>query len=325
MNYRETIAHETLEWMKRDPKALIMGAGVADNKGIFGTTKLAAEAFPDRVIETPLSENMLTGSLLGLAQEGWHPMLVHARSDFMTLSTEHLVNSLAKWKYMGGGDLNVSIRCIIGQGWGNGPQHTQSTAHWFASVPGLDVFMPTCPADIKREYALMTKEPAVRLIYEHRRLYETSLPDQVNRDGFGYVLIVGVSASRIETDEAAYILTTKMNLHAGAMSIVRFGAKADLSTFYAYPIKPKAILFADISPAGYGILSEIALQCAEAGIKVGRISPPAVPVPASEAIESQAYPTAEQIAQTALDLIGHDGIVDDGAVDNFKPADGSPF
>jgi acetoin:2,6-dichlorophenolindophenol oxidoreductase subunit beta len=326
MNFRETIANETVEWMRRDPKALILGVGVADLKGIFGTTRLAAVEFPDRVIETPLSENMLTGALLGLAQEGWHPMLVHARADFMTLSTEHLVNSLAKWKYMGGEELNVAVRCIIGQGWGNGPQHTQSNAHWFASVPGIEVWMPTSPGDISDLYSRAMKTPGVRAVYEHRRLYETSLEAVHTRSEARpeQIVLMGVSASRIDVEEAAGILAG-MGLDVRTMSPAVHRNDADYRTLFESE-RPKAVLFADISPGGYGLLGEIALQAAEAGIRVGRVSPPPLPVPASEAIEDTWYPSKYDIVQVALNLVDYQGQADvsDERMESFKP-EGGPF
>tara|TARA_R110002020_G_scaffold6351_3_gene26727 strand:- start:561 stop:1544 length:984 start_codon:yes stop_codon:yes gene_type:complete len=327
MNYRETIAAEILAWMDRDPKAIVMGVGVADNKGIFGTTKLAHDKYPDRVIETPLSENMLTGSLLGLAQEGFHPMLVHARSDFMTLSMEHLVNSLAKWKYMGGEQLNVTVRCIIGQGWGNGPQHTQSTAHWFASVPGLEVWMPTASSEIEMIYRDHFN-PSIRIIYEHRRLYETNLPYQHSWGPGDEILILTTSASRIDVENAVKILR-EVNIAADSLSLIHYtqGDWYWADFLQDAPMrKPKAILAVDISPGGWGILTEPLLQAAEEGIKVGRISPPAIPVPASEAIEGSWYPGPEQIVNAALELIGKSGIRfnNNKQGENFKP-EGSPF
>jgi acetoin:2,6-dichlorophenolindophenol oxidoreductase subunit beta len=326
MNFRETIAHETAEWLRRDPKALILGVGVADNKGIFGTISLAREEFPDRVIETPLSENMLTGSLLGLAQEGWHPMLVHARADFMTLSTEHLVNSLAKWKYMGGEELTATVRCIIGQGWGNGPQHTQSNAHWFASVPGIDVWMPNSPGDITNLYRQMSTSPGIRTIYEHRRLYETALPEAQTYDDAAtdQIVLVGLSASRIDVDKAADMLSG-MGQDVRTIHPVLHRNDSNYRQLFESS-KPKAILFADISPGGYGLLGEIALQAAEVGIKVGRVSPPSIPVPASEAIEGSWYPSENDIVKAALKLIDHQGQVEipGQQTESFKPA-GGPF
>ncbi len=92
-----------------------------DPKGIFGTTRGAFEQFgPSRVFDTPLSEAALTGMGVGAAMRGFHPLLVHARNDFLLLTMDQIVNNAAKWRYMSGGKLKVplTIRAIIGRGWG---------------------------------------------------------------------------------------------------------------------------------------------------------------------------------------------------------------
>ena len=91
MIYRLEVAKALSQAMQNDPKVLLMGEGVVKPTGIFGTTLEAAEKFPDRVMETPLSESMLTGACLGLALEGWKPVFVHARTDWLPTAMEHLV------------------------------------------------------------------------------------------------------------------------------------------------------------------------------------------------------------------------------------------
>lgn len=314
MNYGERIAHETAEWMKRDPRALVLGVGVKDEKGIFGTTKLANETFPDRVIETPLSENMLTGALVGLAQNGWHPMLVHARSDFMTLSMEHIVNSIAKWEFMGGEQLQIGIRCIIGQGWGNGPQHTQSTAHWFTGTPGITTHMPATGSGIQE--AIMSIRESPTLIYEHRGLYGE--PDDYDP--------TYIAAGRdLEEDPPRVLFVTFSN----AFSTTKLAAKMafelrGLLSFVMVQerlsamIMPKsetielAIIVDIASQLGGSLSSQISRDLEMARIKKGIpnlsgsivVSPPHVPTPASEFLEEQWYPNILEIANAALYVTG---------------------
>mgnify|MGYP001367274593 CR=1 FL=1 len=98
MKYREEMTKALANAMGRDPSVLLMGEGVTDPKGIFGTTLEANQRFPERVIETPLSETMITGACLGLALEGWKPILVHARCDLVVTAMEHMVNTLPQWR-----------------------------------------------------------------------------------------------------------------------------------------------------------------------------------------------------------------------------------
>ena len=127
-----------------DPSVFLIGLGAADPKGIFGSTLGLNEKYGDhRVMEMPISENAVTGIAIGAAITGMRPILTHQRVDFALVSMEQIVNQAAKWHYMFGGQMNVPIviRMIIGRGWGQGPQHSQSLQSWFAHVPGLKVVM----------------------------------------------------------------------------------------------------------------------------------------------------------------------------------------
>src|SRR5258708_15855693 len=136
--------------MAADPSVICYGLGVDDPKTIFGTTKGLKEHFgPERVWDMPTSENAMTGVAIGAALQGLRPVMVHQRLDFFLLALDQLVNNSAKWHYMFGGQRSVpiTIRLILGRGWGQGPTHSQSLHAWFAHVPGLKVVMPTSAED----------------------------------------------------------------------------------------------------------------------------------------------------------------------------------
>ena len=188
MIYRLEIARSLAEAMQDDPKVLIFGEGVTDPKGIFGTTREAAVRFPDRVMETPLSENMITGACLGLALEGWKPVLVHARCDLLMTAMEHMVNTVAQWRHVHRDrSFSFVIRALIGRGWGQGPTHSQNLQAWFAHIPGLKVVMPTTAADAKGLLlsSIFDDNPVVFL--EHRWLHnqEGYVPEGDVREPLG--------------------------------------------------------------------------------------------------------------------------------------------
>src|SRR5262249_1954005 len=150
LRYHEAIDEATRQAMAQDERIFVMGVGVDDPKGIFGTTRGALQQFGGgRVFDTPLSEARLTGIAIGAALKGFHPMLVHARDDVMLVTMDQVVNNAAKWRYMCGGKLRVplTIRAIIGRGWGQAAQHSQNLQAMFAHVPGLQVIMPAFPRD----------------------------------------------------------------------------------------------------------------------------------------------------------------------------------
>ena len=115
--------------MARDPAVYLMGLGVPDPKGIFGTTRGLAEKYgSSRVLDMPTAENGMTGVAIGSALVGMRPVMVHQRFDFALLAMEQLVNQAAKWHYTFAGKASVPlvVRLIVGRGWGQGPTHCQS-------------------------------------------------------------------------------------------------------------------------------------------------------------------------------------------------------
>jgi pyruvate dehydrogenase E1 component beta subunit len=162
--------------MERDPRVYIMGLGVPDPRGIFGTTLGLHEKYgSSRAMDMPTSENAMTGIAIGSALCGMRPIVTHQRVDFALLAMEQMVNQAAKWHYMFGGRASVPlvIRLIVGRGWGQGSQHSQSLQAWFAHVPGLRVVMPANAQDAKGLLisGIYDNNPVIYL--EHRWLHET--------------------------------------------------------------------------------------------------------------------------------------------------------
>src|SRR3989338_113496 len=142
LKFFEAVREATDLCLAKDASVYVMGLGVPDPKGIFGTTLGLQEKYgKNRVFDMPCSENAMTGIVLGSALTGMRPILTHQRIDFCLLSVEQIVNQAAKWHYMFGGKAKAPlvIRLVIGKGWGQGPQHSQNLQSWFAHIPGLKV------------------------------------------------------------------------------------------------------------------------------------------------------------------------------------------
>jgi len=141
-----------IQAMQQDSSVIALGCGMHSPLGIFGTVSGLLDKFgPERAIETPVSENGITGIAIGAAITGLRPVLVHQRIDFILLSLDQIVNHAAKLRYISAGKLSVplTIRCIIGFGWGQGAQHSQSFHAALSNIPGLRVVMPSNGADAK--------------------------------------------------------------------------------------------------------------------------------------------------------------------------------
>jgi len=165
-----------------DPNVICYGLGVTDPKAIFGTTDgLEKKYGSDRVFDMPASENAMTGVAVGAALGGIRSVMTHQRTDFFLLAMDQLINGAAKWNYMFGGQtpIPITIRLIIGRGWGQGPTHSQNLHAWFSHIPGLKVVMPTTPSDAKGLLlsSIFDNNPVIFL--EHRWLHNSvgAVPD----------------------------------------------------------------------------------------------------------------------------------------------------
>ena len=162
--------------MKKDKKILCYGLGVTDPKGIFGTTLNLEKKFgSERVFDIPTSENAITGVAIGAALNGIKSVVTHQRLDFFLLAMDQLVNSAAKWYYMFGSrrSVPITIRLIMGRGWGQGPTHSQNLQSWFNHMPGLKVVMPSFAEDAKGLLISSIFDPNPVIFLEHRWLHST--------------------------------------------------------------------------------------------------------------------------------------------------------
>jgi pyruvate/2-oxoglutarate/acetoin dehydrogenase E1 component len=296
MTYGERITEATVRAMTRDPKVVILGVGVTDPKGIFGTTLKPRQLFPDRVIETPVSENMLSGACMGLALEGWTPIFVHARCDFMTLTMEHLINTIAKWRAVHQNrGFGLVMRTLVGRGWGQGPNHSQAFHSIFAHIPGLRVLYPVDPESVgdNLEDALTCGWPTV--ILEPRRLYDVENLDHPQWE-----------------QPDAYVVTfgdVVLDAAMAAAQLYESGIKAqvypveDVSQM-AIPQTDLPVVVADTGHLFCGATAEVVARLAEGGnTKVKRVGPPFVTLPTSVPLEREWYPDAQDISSAVCSLL----------------------
>jgi pyruvate/2-oxoglutarate/acetoin dehydrogenase E1 component len=174
MTFAKAINEALNEAMILDPDVICYGLGVPDPKGVFGTTMGLQEKFgDDRVFDMPTSENAMTGIGIGASLYGLRPVITHQRLDFALLSMDQLVNNAAKWRFMFGDQRGVplTVRMILGRGWGQGPTHSQNLQAWFAHVPGLKVVMPATAEDAKGLLLSAIFDPDPIVFLEHRWLH----------------------------------------------------------------------------------------------------------------------------------------------------------
>lgn len=303
----QAIAEATAQCMERDPSVYLLGLGAADPKGVFGTTLGLTERFPNRVLEMPVAENGMTGIAVGSAIAGLRPLMTHQRVDFALMCVEELVNNAAKWHYMFGGAMTVplTVRMIIGRGWGQGPQHSQALHAWFMHVPGLKVVMPFSPCDAKGLLAASIRDDNPVIFIEHRWLhgirgevpaeyYELPLGQaKILRPGKD-VTLVGLSYALIDCLKAAQWLSEKAGVEAEVIDL-RTITPLDSKTVVESVKRTGRLVVTDCGYMTAGVGAEICALVAErafASLKAApvRVALPDAPAPTTRAQVAGYYP-----------------------------------
>jgi len=311
------IAEATVQAMDSDPSIFVMGVGVDDPGGIFGTTRAVHDRFGDqRVFDIPLSENALTGVAVGAAVSGMRPIMVHARCDFLLLTLDQIVNHGAKWRYMSGGTLTVPmvIRAVVGRGWGQAAQHSQSLQATLAHFPGLQVILPSNAYDAKGMLlaALQSDLPVVMI--EHRWLHndKCGVPEEkytipigqarVAREGKD-ITLVAISWMVKAALEAAETLS-QQGIEVEVIDL-RSVRPWDREAVLRSTQKTGRLVVADTAWTAFGVSAEIAAVVQEElfgrlKAPVRRIGLPDTHTPCAPNLERAYYPGAHEI----VDLIG---------------------
>jgi len=194
LSYAKAILEATDQAMTLCPDVIVLGQLVDTKSGIFGTTTGLVDKFgPERVQDFPVSENLMTATAMGASLTGLRPVIAHQRLDFMLYSLDAIANWLALWRFKSNGKsaMPVTIRTIVGKGWGQGPQHSKSLHAWFAHLPGLRVAVPATAYDAKGLLleSIFSETPAI--FVEGRGLYSMTdeVPEEPYRVRFGQAVV----------------------------------------------------------------------------------------------------------------------------------------
>lgn len=322
LNFVEAIREGLDLALAQDPSVLIIGEGVPDPKAIFTSTAGLQEKYGSRrVFDMPLAENGLTGVCIGAAISGMRPVMIHQRIDFAMLAMDQIVNNAAKWHYIFDGKACVPlvIRMIVGRGWGQGPQHSQSLQSMFASVPGLKVVMPTTAADAKGLMIAAIEDDNPVLFIEHRWLHHITdhVPEGVYRTPIGQARVLHEGG---DTTIAAFSHMSFESLLAAKALKEYMGIGVDLLDMRSVrPLDIPAVLNS-VERTGHLVVADTAFKTGSvAGELVSqvveqaficlkkapvRIASPDHPVPTSPFMAAEYYPGPQQIAETVIDLVG---------------------
>lgn len=310
---------ETMDGALADhPNVFIMGQGVDDFKGIFGsTTGLAAKYGPARVFDVPLMEEGMTGVAIGASLVGDYPITTHIRADFTFLAMNQIINLAAKYRYMFGGIMAcpMLIRLVVGRSWGQGAQHSQSPQSTFAHYPGLTVVMPSTSQAIVDMYPqIINRHPGPVVSIEHRLLYNldfsvtdggkpTPMTSYVVRPGMD-VTVVATSVMVLEAMRAAQYVHEKSGIEAEVIDLNSI-SHPDWDLVADSVRKTGRLVIADTSWLEYGVAAEVCRQIVMRDPAMLRQAPSmlgmaSAPCPTAKSLEDIYYPSQHETVDAIL-------------------------
>jgi pyruvate dehydrogenase E1 component beta subunit len=324
MTYREAARSALREALRSDPRVFLMGEDVGRYGGAFAVSHGLLEEFgPERVRDTPLSENTFVGAGIGAALGGLRPIVEVMTVNFSLLALDQIVNNAALLRHMSGGQLSVPlvVRMATGGGRQLAAQHSHSLEGWYAHIPGIKVVTPATPADARGLLLAALREPDPVFVFEHAFLYpsegevdEAAGPAQigqalVRREGRDLTIIT-YGGSLPKALDAAGALTAD-GLEAEVIDL-RTLRPLDTATILASVAKTHRALVVDEGWRTGSFAAEISARIVEGGFydldgPVQRVCTAEVPLPYARHMEDAALPQAATIAAAARAMLRRDG------------------
>jgi len=323
LNLSQCIAEAINLEMERDENVLVIGEDVGAQGGVFGATRGLQKSFGSmRVLDTPISETAITGMGVGLAMEGYRPILEIMFVDFMGVCLDQIYNAIAKNHYMSGGNVKMPIVIKTAGGCiGSGAQHSQCLWGSFAHLPGLKVVAPSNPYDAKGLMASAVESDDPVIFIEHKKLLLTRAEDF----SFGadvpperYTIPLGKAAIvRAGTDLTLATISGSVlpaiaaaeRLQAEGVSVevidLRSVVPLDVETVAESVNRTRKLLVVDEDYLSFGLSAELVTRVIESKVRVDhflRHAVPDVPIPGALSLENAVVPNEESIYSAAKQL-----------------------
>ena len=312
LSYGMAINEATRQMMEEDGSVFLMGQGVNSPWYVGNTTLGLKDRFgSERIFDTPVSENAVTGAAIGAALAGMRPIVIHPRMDFALLAVDQVFNQASNWHYMFGGRVSVPLvmRAIINRGGEQAAQHSQALQAIYAHSPGLKVVMPSTPYDAKGLLVSSIRDDNPVVYIDDRWLYDDTgdVPEEI------YEVPIGKAAVRREGRDVTIVSTSYMSIQAmkAAEELESQGVEAEVVDVRSLkPLDRKLILdsvsktgrlvVADAAWMTCGFSAEISAIVADSAFEslkapIVRVALPDTPAPMSRSLEKAYYPTATQL------------------------------
>jgi pyruvate dehydrogenase E1 component beta subunit len=322
LDYGSAINEAFTQLLERDETVLLIGQGLY-SPWYVGSSMVALEKRfgTARVIDTPVSENGVTGIAIGAAMVGMHPVVIHPRMDFMVLATDQILNQAAKAHYMFGGATNVPmvVRGIINRGGEQAAQHSQALQSYYMHIPGLKVVMPSTAYDAKGLLIASVYDGNPVIYIDDRWLYSQRdpVPEQF------YTVPIGKGVVRRKGKDATVVATSYMCVEAlsAAHELAENGIEVEVidprtlkpldeELIYQSVSKTGRLVIADAAWRSCGAAAEISALVAEhcfgdLRAPIQRVTLVDAPAPASSPLEKVYYPWAADVARAVRKTIDY--------------------
>jgi len=335
MNYASAINNAFHQIMSHDESIFLIGQGLESPWYVGNTATGLIDRFgPDRVIDTPVSENAITGAAVGASIAGMRGVVVHPRMDFMMYAMDPIINEAANWYYMNGGRASVPVVIwgIINRGGEQAAQHSQAIQAMFAHIPGLKVVMPSTPYDAKGLMISAIKDDNPVVYIDDRWLHnlEGEVPEEM------YEVPIGKAIIRKEGKDVTLVACSYMAYLAERAAEELASKGIEVEVVDLRTIKPfdKGLLITSVRKTGrlvvadggwrsFGVAAEIVATVFEDAFSYMKAPPtrvalPDVPAPASSLLENLYYPSEKDIIEAVQGVMGHQSLcVDLRSIDEY--------
>lgn len=319
LTVNDAVSQALAEEMRRDPRVLMFGEGVATKRHY-----LLAEFGPARVRNTPLAEAIIAGTAAGAAAMGLRPVIDLLFAPFMTLSMDAIINSAGKLRYLSGGQFEfpMVVLAMTGAGWGVGAQHNHNLEAMFVHAPGLKVVMPSSAADFKGllKSAIRDANPVVFLMDLALGFTPGPVPEGEQTVPIGQAAVL---RSGRDVTLVSYAKTVGACMEA-SKALAQLGVDAEVIDLRTLKPLDEATILRSVrktgrlvvvheaaAPCGVGaevaaLVSEQAFESLKAPVR--RLTGPDAPAPASWVLEQAGVPQAEAIVRAAAALVLRDEV-----------------
>jgi len=321
LQYSAAVNEALHQMMAADDDVFVIGQGVKSPWYVGNTATGLLERFgSERIIDTPVSENAVTGAAVGAALAGMRPIVVHPRMDFMFYAFDPIINEAANWCYMCGGSASVPLVVwgIINRGGEQAAQHSQALHALFGHIPGLKVVMPSNPYDAKGLMVAAIKDENPVVFIDDRWLHgmQENVPEalyevpigtaNVRKQGSDITLVA--TSYMVQLAEKAANQLEKNDGIACEVIDLRSIKPIDHQTVLNSVKKTGRLVIADAGWRTYGAAAEVIASVCEKALGYLKTSPqrvtlPDLPAPASRTLEKPYFPGHETIVGVVKEVL----------------------